>query len=84
MQQASEDIPFRCMQFTVNALDDYAVGFKKYVDITAEDILSDNFIGLVKCDIEPAKNPYVPVLHDNSNGKLLFHLNPMKKNLGIC
>ena len=64
---------------TVNALDDYAVGFKKYVDITAEDILSDNFIGLVKCDIEPPKNLYVPVLPDNSNGKLLFHLNPMKE-----
>ena len=61
---------------------DYAVGFKKYVDITAEDILSDNFIGLVKCDIEPPKNLYVPVLPDNSNGKLLFQLNPMKEKLG--
>ena len=67
---------------TVNALDDYAVRFKKYVDITAEDILSDNLIGLVKCDIEPPKNLYVPVLPDNSNGKRLFHLNPMKEKRG--
>ena len=64
---------------TVNALDDYAVGFKKYVDITIDDILSDKFIGLVKCDIVPPKNLYVPVLPDNSDGKLLFHLNPMKE-----
>ena len=31
----------------VNALDDYAVGFRKYVDITVDDILNDKFIGLV-------------------------------------
>ena len=64
---------------TVNALDDYAVGFKKYVDITVADILSNKFWGLVKCDIEPPKNMYVPVLPDNSDGKLLFHLHPMKE-----
>ena len=29
----------------VNALDDYAVGCKKYVDISPEDILNDKFIG---------------------------------------
>ena len=28
-------------------------------------------------DVEPPKDLYVPVLPDNSNGKLLFHLNPM-------
>ena len=64
---------------TVNALDDYAVVFKQYVDITVEDILSNKFIGLVKRDIEPPKNLYVPVLPDNPNGKLLFHLHPMKE-----
>ncbi len=64
---------------TVNALDDYAVGFKKYVDITVDDILSDKFIGLVKCDIIPPKDLYVPVLPDSNEGKLLFHLNPMKE-----
>ena len=40
----------------VNALDDYAVGYKKYVDITrtlVQDILNDKFIGIVKCDIRP-------------------------------
>ena len=62
---------------TVNALDDYAVGFRKYVDITVEDIINDNFIGLVKCDVVPPKNLYKPVLPDNTEGKLLFHLNPM-------
>ena len=34
---------------TVNALDDYAVGFKKYVKTIPEDILSGKFFGLVKC-----------------------------------
>ena len=62
---------------TVNALDDYAVGFRKYVDITVEDIVNDKFIGLVKCDVVPPKNLYKPVLPDNTEGKLLFHLNPM-------
>jgi len=62
---------------TVNALDDYAVGFKKYVDITIDDILSEKFIGLVKCDVIPPQDLYVPVLPDNSEGKLLFHLKPM-------
>ncbi len=64
-------------QMIVDNLDDYAVGFKKYVDITIDDILSDKFIGLVKCDVIPPKDLYVPVLPDNTNGKLLFHLNPM-------
>ena len=64
---------------TVNALDVYPVGFKKYVKTTVEDIRSGKFFGLVKVDITPPKNLYVPVLPDNSNGKLLFHLNPMKQ-----
>jgi hypothetical protein len=63
---------------TVNALDCYAVGYGKYVQISVDDILNGNFIGLVKCDIEPPKDLDVPVLPDNSNGKLLFHLNDMK------
>ena len=62
---------------TVNALDDYAVGFPKYVNITPDDVLNDSFIGLVKCDVKPPKDLYIPVLPDNSNGKLLFHLNDM-------
>ena len=68
---------------TVNALDDYAVAFKQYVDITVDDILSNKFIGLVKCDITPPTDLYVPVLPDNSNGQLLFHLNPMKEKMGF-
>ena len=80
MQQGSDIfyLDVCSLQPTAKALDDYAVGFKQQVDITAEDILSDNFIGLVKCDIEPPKNLYVPVLPDNSNGKLLCHLNQEK------
>ena len=62
---------------TVNACDDYAVGFKQYVDLTIEDIINDKFIGLVKCDVIPPKDLYRPVLPDNTDGKLLFHLNPM-------
>ena len=58
-------------------MDDYAVGFNKYVDITIDDILSNKIIGLVKCDVVPPKHLYVPVLPDNTDGKLLFHLNPM-------
>ena len=61
-------------------MDDYAVGFNKYVDIPIDDILSNKFIGLVKCDVVPPKNLYVPVLPDSTNGELLFHLNPMIEN----
>ena len=32
---------------------------------------------MVKVDITPPTDLYVPVLPDNSNGKLLFHLNPL-------
>ena len=62
---------------TVNSLDDYAVGFKKYVNVHPNDILNDKFIGLVKCDVIPPKDLYKPVLPDNSDGKLLFHLKPL-------
>jgi hypothetical protein len=61
----------------VNALDDYAIGYKKHVDITPEDILNDKFIGIVKCDVNPPQDLHIPVLPDNSDGKLLFHLNDM-------
>ena len=33
----------------------------------------------MKVDIEPPKDLYVPILPDNSNKKLLFHLNNMKQ-----
>ena len=38
---------------TVNALDDYAVGFKKYVEITVDDIMSGELFGIAKVDITP-------------------------------
>jgi hypothetical protein len=63
---------------TVNALDDYAVGFKKYVKTTPEDILSGKFFGLVKCDITPPNDLYLPVLPRNENHKLLFSLDKIK------
>ena len=63
---------------TVNALDDYAVGFKKYVKTTPEDILSGKFFGLVKCDITPPRNLYLPVLPRNENHKLLFSLDKLE------
>ena len=67
---------------TVNALDDYAVGFKKFVktDIeqTPKDILSGKFFGLVKCDITPPKDLYLPVLPRNENHKLRFSLDTLE------
>ena len=62
----------------MNALDNYAVGFSNYVNITSDDILKDRFFGVVKCDVIPLKKLYTLVLPDNSDGKLLFHLNEMK------
>jgi hypothetical protein len=47
--------------------------FKKYVHTTVEDIASGKCFGLVKVDITPPTDLFVPVLPDNSNGKLLFH-----------
>jgi hypothetical protein len=43
-----------------------------------EAVKSGKFFGLLKVDITPPSDLYVPVLPDNSNGKLLFHLEPMK------
>eukprot|EP00972_Heterocapsa_arctica_P028382 4172728-Heterocapsa_arctica.AAC.1 len=51
----------------VNALDEYAVGFKKYVITTPEQILSGQFIGLVKCDFVPPTSLHVPVLPDRKD-----------------
>ena len=62
---------------TVNALDPYAIGFGAYRNITCDDILNDKFFGVVKCDVIPPSDLLIPVLPDNSGGKLLFHLNPM-------
>ena len=41
---------------TVNALDDYAVGFKRYVITNVDDIRSGKFFGLAKVDIVPPKS----------------------------
>ncbi len=68
---------------TVNALDSYAIGFKKYIDITVDDILNETFIGLVKCDVKPPADLKIPVLLDRGNGKLLFHLYPMYEKHGL-
>ena len=46
----------------VNALYPYCVGFKKYVNITSNDILDGSFFGMAKVDIIPPTNLYVPVL----------------------
>ena len=66
----------------MNALDDYAVGFKKYYKPTVDEIMNDSFIGIVKCEVIPPKNLYLPVLPERVKGpngveKLMFHLNPM-------
>ena len=64
---------------TVNALDDYAIGFKQYINASVEDIKNEAFIGLVKCDAVPPKGLLIPLLPDNSKGKLLFHNEEMKE-----
>jgi hypothetical protein len=69
----------------VNALDEYAIGFKRLVNILNQGdfnrlvsrIRSGSFCGVAKVDITPPRDLYVPVLPDNSGGKLLFHLNPL-------
>ena len=62
---------------SVNALDKYPVGFKQFYNPTIKEILDESFIGVVKCDVTPPTNLYIPVLPENSKGKLLFHVNPM-------
>ena len=64
---------------TVNTLDSYAVGFKKHVITTVEDIRSGKFFGLAQVDVTPPKGLYMPVLADRRNGKLQFHLDEMKE-----
>ena len=66
---------------TVNSLDDYAVGFNRYVNnLKVEDIINGKFFGLVKVDITPPKDLRVPVFPKRTDGKLLFHLSEMKEN----
>ena len=43
--------------------------------------MDGSFIGVVKCDVTPPNNLYIPLLPETKNGKLLFHLNPMT---GTC
>ena len=65
---------------TVNALDDYAVGFNRYVNnLKVEDIVSGKFFGLVKVDITPPKDLYVPILPERTENKLLLQLNDMRE-----
>ena len=53
---------------SVNALDDYAVGFKKYYKPNVDEIMDDSFIGIVKCEVVPPKNLYLPVLPERLKG----------------
>ena len=66
---------------TVNALDDYPIGFRRYRPITGKiesDIANGKLIGIVRCDVIPPKDLRRLVLPDNSgSGRLLFHLKPM-------
>ena len=41
---------------SINALDGYAVGSKKYYKPTTDEIMDDPFIGVVKCEVIPPKN----------------------------
>ena len=62
---------------TVNALDEYPVGFKELYDPTEEEIKDGSFLGIVKCDVIPPKDLYLPVLPQTVGGKMLMHLNNM-------
>ena len=57
------------------------MGFRRYKQYTEDEFIDalkhDTTFGLAKVDITPPKGLYVPVLPDNSKGKLLFHLEPM-------
>lgn len=62
---------------TVNALDEYATGFRRYrPETTEDDILNDTFIGLVKCKYYPPKDLYLPPLPNRTDKGLLFSLEP--------
>ena len=81
MQARGEDIDYDVVSLypTVNAIDDYAVGFNRYVNnLKVEDITSGKFFGLVKVDITPHKDLYVHILPQRAENKLLFRLNDMK------
>jgi hypothetical protein len=69
---------------TVNALDQYPIGFlKKIYKPTVEEILDGSFIGVAKCETTPPNNLYIPVLPcrekaADGSEKLMFHLKPTK------
>jgi hypothetical protein len=64
----------------VNALDEYAVGFGRIcINLHQKTFCRGDSSGLAKVDITPPSDLYVPLLPDNSNGKLLFHLNELKE-----
>jgi hypothetical protein len=69
------------MYSSVNALDDYAVGYKRFYKPTVEEILDESFIGVVKCDVVPPTDLYLPVLPSrvkaaDGSERLTFDLNP--------
>ena len=61
---------------TVNALDKCPIGFKQFYNPTNEETLDESLIGVVKCDVIPPNQMYVPVLPETKDGNLVFHLNP--------
>ena len=70
------------MYSSVNAFDAYAVGFKRFYKPTVDEIMDESFVGVVKCDVVPPTNLFIPVLPERvkaSDGseKLMFHLKPM-------
>ena len=59
---------------TVNALDPFAAGFRRYrATTTVEGISNDKCIGFVKCRVEPPKDLYIHVLPCNNESKLFLH-----------
>ena len=46
---------------TVNALDDYAVGFEQFYKPIVDEVMNDSLIGVVKCDVAPPTRLYILV-----------------------
>ena len=74
---------------SVNAFDAYAVGFKRFYKPTVDEIMDDSFIGVVKCDVAPPTDLYIPVLPSrvktaDESERLTFDLNPKTSVWASC
>lgn len=62
-------------QTSVNALDEYALGYHRYRNVQVECMELIRVIGLAECCVDHNQSCKKPVLPDNSSGKMLLHSN---------